>query len=187
MKMKKLFALVVATLAAATLSAQSGAVNYYGVDFSHARAFGAAEAGFQFKEAFTRINSLVITEWTKYSPSKFLDVEVAVRDISATTRANNTVDVMKIDTNLANYRLTTETIADMVRAYDIAEKEGTGLVIIAGLLDKSTATADYHVVWFDVASREVRECIPTSGRAHGFGLRNYWAGSLYAALRNVSK
>jgi len=185
MKMKKLFALAVATLAAATLSAQSGAVNYYGIDFSRTRAFGAAEAGFQFKDAFTKINSLVIAEWGKYAPSKFLDMEVAVRDISPTTRANNTVDVMKIDTDLFNYSLSEEAVAEMVAAYDIAESAGTGFVIVAELLDKSTTTGSYRLVWFDVASREVIKSVPVSGRAQGFGLRNYWAGSLHNALRNV--
>ena len=184
--MKKLITAVVAIFACTTLSAQpnvGGDVNYYGVDFSKTKVFGAAESGMQFKDVFGGINSLVIAEWPKYDPGKFLAKNIPVRDISATVSLNNEIDPSLVISTTSEYFISRDEIAEMVRRYDLQEKEGTGLVIIGELLDKSTNMGTFVVVYFDIASREVLHGQGIVGKARGFGLRNYWAGSLYDALR----
>ncbi len=76
-------------------------------------------------------------------------------------------------------------VADMVRRYELQEMEGTGLVIIGELLDKSTYMGTFIVIYFDIASREVLHGQGMTGKARGFGLRNYWAGALYDALKGL--
>ena len=184
--MKKLFAIAVAMLALTAVSAQSPVgrnVNYYGVDFSKTKVFAAAEPGYEFKGAFIRINSLVISEWAKYNPGYFLRKRIDVRDISPTAARNEQIDPSEIETYSSSYAINDDDIAEMVLGYDIAEEEGTGLVIIGTLLDKSLVTGNFVVVYFDIASREVLDCRPIVGRAGGFGLRNYWARALYNALK----
>jgi hypothetical protein len=186
--MKKLFAFISAMLSLAAVSAQSNAdgdVNYYGVDFSKTKVFGAVETGQEFKSAFGRINSLVIAEWPKYDPGKFLYRNIVVRDISATTSLNNEIDPSEVVASSSEYFISEDDIADMVRRYELRENEGTGLVIVGELLDKSTYTGNFIIVYFDIASREVLDGLGMAGKARGFGLRNYWAGALYEALRNV--
>lgn len=183
--MKRLLALVAAMLACSALSAQTNAksaVNYYGVDFSKTKAFGVTETGGEMKDAFVAINSLVIAEWSKYNPGRFLGLAVALRDISPTTQVNAAIDPSKVVTASSAHSLTNDEIAEMVRRYELQQTEGTGLVIIGELMDKSLARGSFRVVCFDVVSREVLQCSTLSGRARGFGLRNYWAGALYNAL-----
>lgn len=185
--MKNLFALAAAMFVCTTLAAQPNVgedVNYYGVDFSKTKTFGAAENGSQFKDAFGRINLLVISEWPKYDPGKFLHKNVAVRDIAPTTAVNNQIDPSGIATSASGYRLSEGDIADMVRGYMLKEREGTGLVIIGELFEKPTVLGGFYVVYFDVASREVLSFRQIIGKAGGFGLRNYWAGALLNALKN---
>ena len=41
----------------------------------------------------------------------------------------------------------------------------------------------YHMV--DTETKEIIEEWITDGKARGFGLRNYWAGSIYSALKKL--
>ena len=41
----------------------------------------------------------------------------------------------------------------------------------------------YHMV--DTETKEIIEEWITDGKARGFGLRNYWAGSVYSALKKL--
>jgi hypothetical protein len=184
--MKHIFIIAAALLACTTLSAQTNvgpSINYYGVDFSNTKVFAATETGLQFKDAFSRINSLVIAEWPKYNLGKFLSKNIAIRDISPTTRFNNAIDPSMTISTSSNYSVSNDMIAEMIGRYELPEKEGTGLVIVGELLDKSTYMGSFVVVYFDIASREVLYSREIIGKARGFGLRNYWAGALYDALR----
>lgn len=184
--MRKLITLAIAMFAWASASAQTvQSVNYYGVDFSKTKVFGATETEWEFKNVFGAINSLVISEWGKYNPGKFLYENIAVRDISPTVRVNSAIDPSEIIAASSDYGITDDDIAEMVRRYELQQEEGTGLVIIGTLLDKPYLMGGFVVVHFDVASRQVLSCVPISGKARGFGLRNYWAGALYSALRSV--
>ena len=186
--MKKILAFAVAMMALTTATAQSPVnrnVNYYGVAFSRTKVFGATETGWDFKAAFIRINSLVLSEWSKYNPGYFLHKNIDVRDISPTASRNEEIDPSEIITVSSRYAIDDDDIAEMVRSYDIAEEEGTGLVIVGTLFDKTLVTGNFVVVYFHIASREVLDCIPIAGKARGFGLRNYWAGALYNALRGI--
>lgn len=186
--MKKLTTAVIAIFACVTLSAQTDIgndVNYYGVDFSKTKVFGATETGLQFKDAFGKINSLVIAEWPKYNLGKFLLKNIIIKDISATTLLNSNIDPSEVISTSSEYFISKDEIADMVRSYELKEKEGTGLVIIGELLDKSTYAGVFIVVYFDIASREVLHGQGIAGKARGFGLRNYWAGALHDALKGL--
>ena len=45
----------------------------------------------------------------------------------------------------------------------------------------------YDLVVFDIASREVIMHKMVAGEARGFGLRNYWAGSIYDIIKANKK
>lgn len=183
--MKKILAIAVALLTLTTVSAQKTVernVNYYGVDFSKTKVFGADETGYEFKAAFDRINYLVIHEWSKYDPERFLRKRIVTTDISVAQLGNDAIDPFEIKTTSSRYSLTEEDFAEMVSVYNIAEEEGTGLVIVGGFLNKMAETGTFYIVYFDIASREVLQTERLLGRAKGFGLRNHWAGALYSAL-----
>jgi hypothetical protein len=184
--MKNLILFAIAILTLSVASAQTnvpGEVNYYGVDFSKTRTFGATETGEDFVSAFERINLLIIGEWHKYNPAARLRKTIYVQDISVTQVRNGDIDPKEVATTTPRYALTDADIAEMVKRYEIKESEGTGLVFIGELLNKQTATGTFSIVYFDIASRDVLYRRPVSGEAGGFGLRNYWAGALYRILK----
>ena len=62
-----------------------------------------------------------------------------------------------------------------------------GLVLIATTLDKGNGIGYYTAVLFDPATQEVLLQMDMAGKPGGFGLRNYWAGSVYNALKKQGK
>ena len=80
------------------------------------------------------------------------------------------------------YTLSEEEIKQVVDALPIQQEPGIGLVIIAKLLNKAKAYGSYQVVFFNTQTKEIVKDWATGGRARGFGLRNYWAGSIHKVV-----
>jgi len=74
----------------------------------------------------------------------------------------------------------------MIKAYPEGDKKtGTGLVFIVESFDKSYRKGNFWVVFFDIQSRKILFSDYCSGIPSGFGLRNYWAGSLKHVLAEI--
>ena len=160
-------------------------INFYGVDYSAAKVFGAAETPAQFKVAFDGINRLFITEAKKYDVSKKLKVRVNEISLDAVNQVNEAIDPQELMTTNASYMLSEDQIKQIVNALPIQKKPGIGLVIIAKLLNKAEAYGSYQVVFFNTETKEIIQDWATGGKARGFGLRNYWAGSFHKVIRNL--
>ena len=157
-------------------------INFYGVDYSAAKVFGAAETPAQFKVAFDGINRLFITEAKKYDVSKKLKVRVNEISLDAVNQVNEAIDPQELMTTNASYMLSEDQIKQIVNALPTQKKPGIGLVIIAKLLNKAEAYGSYQVVFFNTETKEIIQDWATGGKARGFGLRNYWAGSIHKAV-----
>lgn len=172
-------------LFATTVSAQTDVkknidIDFYGVDFSLAQVTGAKETPAQFIQAFDGINMLILGEAKKYDIAKFFNKrDVAVNLVPAMTM-NKGIDQLELMAGSSNKTtLSAEQIAAQIKKYDLDPKYDTGMVIIAQTLDKSNNHGYFHVVFFDNKTREVLYSKVVSGKAGGFGVRNFWAGSLY--------
>lgn len=172
-----LLALVVCSVSSSW--AQNKNCYVYGVDFSHAKVYAAEESVQDFARAFEAINLLLVTESSKYNFNTFCGCSVTLvldpmmRHISSTDFSN-----------LKTYQKNSPEIdyAKCIKEYVLPQKEGVGLVLIAKFLDKLEDTAYYDLVLFDIATREVELQKLVFGKAGGFGLRNYWAGSIHDIL-----
>ena len=65
------------------------------------------------------------------------------------------------------------------------QTEGVGVVLVAKLLNKPMSKATYELITFDISTREILSKREVSGKAGGFGLRNYWAGSVYNIIKSI--
>ena len=88
-------------------------------------------------------------------------------------------------TTNASYMLSEDQIKQIVNALPTQKKPGIGLVIIAKLLNKAEAYGSYQVVFFNTETKEIIQDWAIGGKARGFGLRNYWAGSIHKVIRNL--
>lgn len=174
-----------------SVNAQQGDLNdinslsFYGVDFSYARIYGADESGRQFLDAFEGINNLFESEPKKYSASKAFGVrsdELFNRQVKQDINDISTGELFTDD----NHYVVAD--ADIDQVVSKLEKQGDdqyGAVIVCGLLNKTANHGTFTFVIFDQDTREVVFQQEHSGKARGFGLRNFWAGALLSAMKKV--
>lgn len=188
---KLLFSLFLIAICSINGFAQTSVI-FYGVDYSFVKVRGADESDAAFVQAFERINSLFISQGEKFDVAKYMRQPIAKQEFDATQKAMNeafeaaSINSHTLLTNDANYDCRKQ-IDAQVAGYEIPQSEGTGVVIVANMLDKSKDRGSYYFVTFDIASRKVTTCILAEGKPGGFGLRNYWANSLYLALKKYYK
>lgn len=179
--MRKLLLFLVCAIGFTAMNAQSDATYYvYGVDFAQVKVYAAKESPQQFAEAFEGINMLLITEPQRYDFSKMLG-RIVEMEVEPMIKRNSAADYAGLITLSSKY----EDIdcAELVRSYSLPQTEGVGVVLIAKFLDKPNNRGIYELVTFDVATREILSQREVAGKAGGFGLRNFWAGSIYRILK----
>ena len=165
-------------------------ITYLGVDFSQARLTGDAEAiADDFKEKhFPGINQVVINEPKKYDIAKALKRSTVTNDIAVTESANSKIEADKIKSASAEEnRLDAAAIANIVNSYELSGKSGVGLVFIVENLNKTSAKGSMYVTFIDMATKKVLFTERMTGKAGGFGNKNYWAKTVYEVIEQIEK
>jgi hypothetical protein len=114
-----------------------------------------------------------------------LKKEVTEISLDAVNQVNENINLAELMTTKREYSLSKEQIKAAIEALPIQKTPGVGMVFIAQFLDKSNNRGTYEVVFFNTETKEIIEEWITDGKARGFGLRNYWAGSVYSALKKL--
>lgn len=160
-------------------------ISFYGVDFTYAKVYGAVETGQQFLDAFEGINNLLESEPVKYSASRTFGVPNEELFHKQVKREIDNISRTDLFTDDNRYVVTDAEVGKVVSKIETEGDSQYGAIIICGLLNK---TANYGTFTFVVFNQDTREIIfkqEKAGKARGFGLRNFWAGALLAAMKNV--
>lgn len=165
----------------ASLDIPDGYLFFYGVDFSSVKLFGTDESSEKFKSAFTGINELMVLERKKYSFDDLTGQPVSYYPIPA-EQANESIVWETIRTG--NPAPKKRPLHEIINAYRLPHNYGTGIVLIAWLLNKDSGKATYELVFFDIPTRQILFNTEVTGNAGGAGLRNYWAGSIHEVLKD---
>ena len=165
-------------------------VTYLGIDFSQARLINDAGASAtDLKEKhFPGINQVVINEPKKYDLAKAFKKPIT-NDISVTEKVNAKIDADKIKSSNSSdeSRLKESDIQKLVNDYDLSGKKGVGLVFIMEGLNKPGAKGSMYVTFIDMGTRKVIFTERMTGKAGGFGYKNYWAKSVFEVLEDIEK
>jgi hypothetical protein len=132
------------------------------------------------------INTLILAEPDKYKLKEFFGKTEVTPDLAVVTERNSKIDPAALVIS-EGYEIPKDDVGKIIKSYNISGKTGTGLVFIAGNLNKTSQTGSYYVVFFDMASKEIIDSRPMVGKAAGFGFRNYWAGSIYNVMKTWKK
>lgn len=163
-----------------------GSMTFYGIDFSKGRVYGAADEPEKLRKAFGDINMLFIMEPEKYDVAKFVGKPMNDIRIDAVTNMNDTIPLDSIKTVVKGHTIGDSAIVQTVKDLCIVSyNHGMGLVMIMETLDKPAELGTFVFVLFDIDTRNVISHWKLSGEPGGFGLRNYWAHSVYEALEKV--
>lgn len=157
----------------------------YGIDFSLAKVYGAKETPVQFVNAFNEINQLLLSEPKKYDIAKALGKRIVDINLSQVETINNSVIKDKLITYDNSYTVSEDQLIQLISHFDTGDYNGYGVLFVAGLLDKSDNRGTYTVVIFNTKTKQIIKSQEISGKASGFGLRNYWAGSVYKAIKEL--
>ncbi len=162
-------------------------ITFYGVDFSLAKVYAADESAEQFLKAFKGINELFQSEPKKYDIAKAFKVKCTNTSLSQVFTSISKIDAANLFIQNDKYRLTQADVNKLISELDTGTDKGIGTIIIAGLLNKSTQKATYVVVTFNIGTKEIISQKQIQGKAKGFGLRNFWAGSVHSTLKQIPK
>ena len=174
MKKKILFSILLLFSMFVVNAKGTESVYVYGVDYTSVKVYGASETTEQFKNAFEGINLLLMNEAKKYD---FTDIvgennKLKLEMILDSTKGCDFSNIKTLDKDI-----------EKIKNYPIKETSGDGFIIIATLLDKSANKATYKVVLFDVKTREILKEEEFISKAGGFGLRNFWAKTIYTLTK----
>lgn len=168
-------------------------ITWLGVDYSHVQLIGTFA---QFEDAgeqdlnsirdnyFPAWNKLILDERTKYDIQGMLNKDNIYYDIQMITELNSKTPVEDLET-LNQIEYTTTDINDFVANYSFEPSENIGIVFIAECLNKSATEAFYHFVAIDMSNNSIIMQERLKGKPGGFGLRNYWAGSIYSVIKQI--
>ena len=166
-------------------------ITYLGIDFTQARLIGdAAAVAPDLKDRhFPGINQVVVNEPKKYDLAKAFKRESIATDITVTESVNATIEADKIkSSNKADEsRLNATDIQKVVNNYKLDGKKGVGLVFIMEGLSKTAEKGSMYVTFIDMATKKVLFTERMTGKAGGFGYKNYWVKPVYEVLKDIEK
>lgn len=159
-------------------------VKFFGVDYSLVKVYEATETAEQFRDAFEAINGLFIAEQKKYDVAPFLGKGVIEISINEVNKKNKNIDLSDLFTTEKHLRLTKEDLQRAVKALNINPEQGVGVVFIGDILNKISGMGHYHIVFFDMENNEIIDTWQGKGTSGGFGLRNFWASTVYKMIKS---
>lgn len=163
-------------------------VDYYGIDYSLAKVQGTNESPYVFKDAFYRINTLILDQYPKFNIAKFLGEESIVPNLDFVQKRNLSINEGSIPTRDFQYTISYSIMDSLVKTIDVTGyKNDVGVVIFCELLSKTSHQGYYMVVYFENNTKKIISSIPISGKAGGAGVRNFWASSFLNAIKSYNK
>jgi len=159
------------------------AVVWFGIDFTGAKFTSVTEdPAVIVNQYLNAINSLIIMESPKFYIKKYFKKSEVTNSIDIVNSSNSGIDPKTLVIT-EEYKIGQDDIKKIISKYKTSDNKGTGLVFIAENLNKITQTGSFYVCFFDIASNDIIDCERMTGKAAGFGFRNYWAGSVFNVMK----
>ena len=167
------------------LSGVSSLTNF-GIDYSLAKVYGGKETGYQYWITYADINEQFIAKPKMFDISKRLGIPVEVTSLQAVNKVNKEINPDLIITDNPDYLPTEAQISDAVKKLPIlSQEEKYGIVILCLSMNKETDLGTYQFVVFNTKTRDIIEQWTNTGKGLGLNLKQYWAHSVYQALRKI--
>jgi hypothetical protein len=163
-------------------------VTFFGIDFTKSKGvLLGARSSEMIQKYFPAINNLMIEESNKYDIAKAFNKSQVEYDFNEVNKLNALIDTNNFQVNSTNLvqTISRDTIANMIKQYNLKGKTGTGLVFIVQSLDKSKYLITFHFVFFTMPEAQIIIDEIITGKPMGFGMRNYWANSFHDALKHT--
>jgi hypothetical protein len=166
-------------------------ITYLGVDFSDARLIGdpAANAAEIKVKYFGGINGVVVGEPKKFDLATTFSRADIPSDLTFVTAQNGKANVDKFISFKSDdaKRFTDATVASIVKGYSFEGKTGVGLLFIVETMNKMQDEASIYVTFLDMGTKKILATERMTGKAAGFGFRNFWVRPISDILKEIQK
>jgi hypothetical protein len=165
---------------------------WLGLDFSQVRFIGDyAEFGTvdDAKKLIVALNDLMLSEPEKYDVGKMLGKQKSEQRLDVTMVHNNGLDVATLmaDSLGSHSHLKAQDIQRIISEYDFKGCTGIGLMFNIESFNKPLAEGLVWVTFINLNTKEILFTERLGEDPSGFGIRNYWAGSIYHVISRVKK
>jgi len=190
-----LFLLLNSTLSAQTKTIQdifnpAEPITWFGIDFSQAKIIGD-EGRLDTEDAvhdfMYSINTLMLSEQDKYDMAGALHRDAVRNAITITTNKNKTLNGMSLrilDKDVLE-PLPKAALSDIIHSYDFGNYEGIGVMFMIDRFSKYSMKGTMWVTFFDIKTKTVLLADHFARGPVGFGVRNYWAYTIYGTIRAI--
>ncbi|MCE7056475.1 hypothetical protein LZF95_17455 [Algoriphagus sp. AGSA1] len=169
-------------------AASANPVTWIGIDYTQAKFVGAD--GFTDPADLPRFllawNDFVITEPDKYDVKKALGSTDVNIDLTYTYEKNEAIDT-KAMVQEEDHQLTQQEAEAVAKSYELSEVEGTVALLVAECYNKKLTRGSHWLILMDAQSSEILSAERFVEKPGGFGLRNYWARTIYELLKSKGK
>lgn len=163
---------------------------FLGVDFTHAKVLNdiTANAMDIRDRQYAAINQVILNEPKKYDFQKAFNKTNVTNDITQVVAKNSKIDAEKIvESSADEVHLKPADVSAIVRSYNFSGKKGIGVMFIMETMNKASAQASMYIALIELSSGKVLLTERFTEKAAGFGFRNYWAKTIWAALEDIRK
>ncbi len=168
-------------------------ITWLGLDFTGAKLIGDPEKfndDAAVKQLMESINTLMVTEAAKFSISKAFDKTSVENALQIADKQNKKLKPESLRTDSPFDKAPVMTLKDVeaiVKKYDFEGKDGIGLLFNVESFNKTTQMGSYMITFVNMKTKTVLLTERMEAKAVGFGLRNYWAGSVYNVLKEIGR
>ena len=168
-------------------------VTWFGIDYSRAKIVGSLgvfggntplSPSDVRDKYYPSWNYLILDEPEKFNVAKMIRRQSVTNDISIVKQLNASAPIDSLVLPITPY-YTPQEIQTFISSYPIENKAGIGLVFITESMNKLKGEAFYHVVFFNMTTKEILLQERMRGIAGGVGIRNYWSGSYLKVINYI--
>lgn len=164
-------------------------VVFLGLDFTQAKFIG--QDG--FKDAY-KLKTYYLANWNALLEEEYAKYNLPLNALKARHYETNTSslmvlndDIKKIEERIINgsYYIDERTVQKSIRKYKYSYNKGIGISFVVESFNKSQEKAVIWVTFINLANNSLLYTERMEGEASGFGLRNYWAGSISDIIEQI--
>lgn len=162
---------------------------FLGLDFTQAKFIGTDgfKDSYKLKTYYlANWNSLLEDEYTKYNlPLNALKAKHYETNTSGLMVLNDEIDNMEERIINGSHYIDEKTIQKSVRKYIFSDNKGIGVSFVVESFNSSLEKAVIWVTFVNINNGSLLYTERMEGKAEGFGMRNYWAGSIHDVIEQI--
>jgi len=164
---------------------------FLGLDFTQARFIGkdAFEDTYKLKSYYlTNWNILLEEEYAKYNlPLNALNAKNHLTETSDLILLNDEIDDIEARVINGSYSIDENDVKKSIKKYPLTQNDGVGVSFVVESFNKPLEKAVVWVTFINLNNGSLLYTERMEGKANGFGLRNFWAGSILDIIEQIKE